>query len=54
MSAHLRRVRAGQQLAGRAHGVDAVALTRAVPGHVPGGVDLSDLAAVAGQVTGQA
>jgi hypothetical protein len=41
VGAHVRRVLAGQQLAGGAHGIDRVALARAAPAYVRGGVDLS-------------
>jgi Phage integrase family len=54
VGAHLARMGAGQQLAGRAHGVDRVALARAALPHVPGAIDLRDLMAVTGQVPGQA
>ena len=54
VGAHLRRVRAGQQLAGRADGVDRVALARPALADVTAAVDLGYLLALAGQVPGQA
>jgi hypothetical protein len=47
-------VRAGEQLAGGADGVDRVALARPALAHVPGAVDLGDLLPFARQVPGQA
>jgi len=50
----LRRVRAGQQFAGRADGIDRIAFARAALAQVTAGIDLADLLARAGQVAGQA
>ena len=46
VGAHLRGRRAGQQLAGRADGVDRVALARPALPDVPAAVDLGDLLAL--------
>jgi len=54
VGAHLRRVRAGQQLTGRPDGIDRIALARPALAQVPGVVDLGHLLARTGQVTGQA
>jgi hypothetical protein len=54
VGAHLRLVRAAQQLTDRAHGDDRVALASPAAARVPGGIDLGDLVAVASQVPGQA
>ena len=53
-SARSCRVRAGQQLPGRADRVDRVALASPPLADMPGGVDLGDLLARAGQMPGQA
>ena len=47
-------MRAGQQFAGRADGIDRIAFARAALAQVTAGVDLADLLARAGQVAGQA
>ena len=54
VGAQLTRLRAGQQLPGRADRVDRVALAGPPLADVPGGADLGDLLARAGQVPGQA
>ena len=54
VGAHLRRPGPGEEFAGRADGVDRVALARPALADVTAAVDLRYLLAVAGQVAGQA
>ena len=54
VGAHLRRAGPGEQFAGRADGVDRVALARPALADVTAAVDLGHLLALAGQVAGQA
>jgi hypothetical protein len=54
VGAHLRRVRAGEQLPGGTQCVDGIALARPPPAHVTAAIDLCHLLALAGQMPGQA
>jgi hypothetical protein len=54
VGAYLRRVRAGEQLTGRADGVDRIAVACTALAGVAAGIDLADLLARTGQVAGQA